>query len=451
MTIGHRMTRRRLLARTAALAAAPTVVAASTLGLQGAPPPSDRIALGFIGIGMMGQGHLRACLSYPEVQIVAVCDVDAWRRDHARAAVESAYADRRSSGTFRGCDAMVDLRDLVRRPDIDAVLIATGDRWHALATVLASEAGKDVYCEKPVSLTIAETEAMVRAVGRYGRVFQTGLQQRTSVQFIKACALVRAGAVGKVRAVYVGHDGVADDVALPAEPVPDGLAWDLWLGQAPWRPFNRRYHPYGPPPRVVPWDFCRDFGGGSLTSNAVHALDVVQWGLGRQGPGDGPVRIEPPATGRAPSLTYTYADGVTCQVTWHLERGKYAVPPGWDPAWRIQNFGALFVGDAGWIHVGRQGFLQAHPAAILRGPVPGVEAGGGVPTHHQEWFNAIRSRRRPAADVVTGCGATVLAHLGCIAHWTGRALEWDPARRVFPNDAGANRWLARPMRSPWTL
>ena len=450
-TSGGSLTRRTLLARAAALAAAPYVVASSARGGDGAVPPSNRIALGFIGIGMMGQGHVRTCLSYPDAQVVAVCDVDRWRREHAQAAVEAAYADRRAAGTFRGCDAVTDLRDVLRRPDIDAVLIATGDRWHALATVLACEAGKDVYCEKPVALTVAETEAMVRAVGRYGRVFQTGLQQRTSAQFVKACALVRAGAVGKVRAVYVGHDGVSADVALPPEPVPEGLAWDLWLGPSPWRPFNSRYHIYGQPPRVVPWDFCRDFGGGSLTSNAVHALDVVQWGLGREGAGAGPVRIEPPATGRAPSLTYTYADGVTCQVTWRLEPGRHAVPPGWDPATRLQNFGALFVGEAGWIHVGRAGFLEAHPASVLRGPVPGAEAGGGVPTHHQNWFDCIRTRRRPASDVVTGCGATVLAHLGCIAHWTGRALEWDPVRHVFPGDAEASRWLGRALRPPWAL
>ena len=443
------ITRRTLLARAASLAAAPYVVAASALGRDGATPPSNRIALGFIGIGMMGQGHVRTCLSYADAQIVAVCDVDRWRREHAQAAVEAAYADRRAAGTFRGCHAATDLRDLLARADIDAVLIATGDRWHALATVLACEAGKGVYCEKPVSLTIAETDAMVQAVARYGRVFQTGLQQRTSAQFIKACALVRAGAIGKVRAVYVGHDGVSDDVALPPEPVPEGLEWDLWLGPSPWRPFNSRYHIYGQPPRVVPWDFCRDFGGGSLTSNAVHALDVVQWGLDREGTGAGPVRIEPPATGRVPSLTYTYADGVTCQVTWHPDPARYAVPP--VRATRIQNFGALFVGEAGWIHVGREGFLEAYPPSVLRGPVPGAEAGGGVPTHHQDWFNCIRTRRRPAADVAVGCGATVLAHLGCIAHWTGRALVWDPVRKVFPGDAEANRWLGRSLRAPWTL
>ena len=446
--LSHPLTRRALLARAAALAAAPYVLPASARGADGAVPPSNRITLGFIGVGMMGRGHVRCCLSYPQAHILAVCDVDRWRREDAKSTVEAGYAERRAAGTYRGCDTYTDLRRLLARRDIDAVLIATGDRWHALATVMAAKAGKDVYCEKPASLTIAGALAMVETVQRYGRVFQTGLQQRTSAPFRKACTLVQSGAIGRVRVVYVCFPGTSQDVALPPEPVPDGLDWDLWLGPAPRRPFNSRYHIYGRPPRVVPWDFCRDFGGGNLTSNAVHAFDVVQWGLGMDG--SGPVRIEPPETGRVPSLTYTYAGGVQCQVTWHLEAGKHFVPPGWDPKTRIQNFGALFVGEEGWIHVGRQGYLTAHPASILGRP-GAAEVGGGVPTHHQNWLDCIRTRRQPASDVVRGCGSTMVAHLGCIAHWTGRTLEWDPVRKRFPGDAEANRWLFRPMRSPWAL
>jgi len=445
----ERLTRRALLKQAVTLAAAPSVLAASSLGAEGGVPPNDRITLGFIGIGMMGRGHLRCCLSAADAQVVAVCDVDRSRREHARASVEQGYAEREGRGTFRGCRAYTDLREMLARDDLDAVLIATGDRWHALATVMAARAGKDVYCEKPASLTVAGACAMIETVHRYGRVFQTGLQQRSAAQFHKACALVRAGAIGAVQDVYVGHPGASSDVALPAEPVPDGLDWDLWLGPAPWRPFNSRYHHYGPPQRVVPWHFCRDFGGGNLTSNAVHAFDVVQWGLGMDG--SGPVRIVPPETGRVPSLTYTYADGVRCQVTWRLEPGKHAVPEGWDPAERIRPFGALFVGREGWIHVGREHYLAAHPSSILHQRVAEAEPGGGIPTHHQNWFDCIRTRRRPASDVVSGCGSTIMAHLGCIAHWTGRALTWDPARKVFPGDAEATRWLSRPMRSPWAL
>ncbi len=450
--IDHRLTRRSFLGRTAAgaaaLAAAPCVLPASARGAGGAQAPSERITLGHIGIGMMGRGHLRCCLSYREAQVLAVCDVDRWRRDDAKATVEAAYAEHRAGGTYRGCDAYTDLRRLLARDDIDAVVIATGDRWHALATVLAARAGKDIYCEKPACLTIAEAVAMVEEVHRTGRVFQTGLQQRSSAQFRKACALVQAGAIGRVRMVYVGFPGTSEHVMLPPEPVPEGLDWDQWLGPAPWRPFNSRYHIYGRPPRVVPWHFTRDFGGGNLTSNTVHAFDVVQWGLGMDG--SGPIRIEPPETDNVPSLTYTYPGRVRCQVTWHLEPGKHEIPPGWDPKTRIQNFGALFVGEEGWIHVGRRGYLAAHPASILKERAA-QEARRSVPPHHKNWLNCIRTRRRPASDVVSGCGSTIVAHLGCIAHWTGRSLGWDPQRHVFSGDAEANRRLFRPMRSPWTL
>jgi len=442
-----RITRRRWLKRAAALAA-PWVLASSALGRDGRPAPSDRITLGFIGIGMMGQGHLRLGLTYPQVQVLAVCDVDRWRRENALAAVEAAYAAQRTAGTYRGCQATHDLRELLARDDIDAVVIATGDRWHALATSLAARAGKDIYCEKPVSLTVREARAMVEVVRRYGRVFQSGLQQRSTAEFRTACGLVRGGAVGRVRVVYVAFPGTCDDVSLPAEPVPDGLDWDLWLGPAPWRPYNRRFHVYGRPPHVVPWDFCRDFGGGNLTSNAVHAFDVVQWGIGMDE--SGPLEITPPETGDVPVLTYRYAGGTLVQVVGgRLDAPGLLVPPGWDPTTRVANFGALFVGDEGWIHVGREGYLKAFPAEILQ--APRAAAGRPVMSHHEDWLDAIRTRRRTACDVAVGCQSTIVSHLGCIAHWTRRTLRWDPVREVFAGDDEANRLLGRAMRSPWRL
>ena len=444
------LTRRALLKGAGAIALAPYVVPSLALGGEGAAAPSNRIALGFIGIGAMGQGHVRCCLDLPEAQIVAVCDVDRWRREHAKAAVEARYADQRPGGQFRGCEAYTDLRDLLARDDVDAVVIATGDRWHALATSLAVKAGKDVYCEKPVSLTAREARAMVDVVRRYGRVFQGGLQQRSSGEFIRACDLVRAGAVGKVRVVYVNHPGTVGDVDLPAEPVPDGLDWDLWLGPAPWHPYNSRFHPYGQPPHVVPWHFCRDFGGGNLTSNAVHAFDVVQWGLGMDE--GGPIEVSPPEAGRHPVLTYTYPGGVLLQVVGgRIDPQRLLVPEGFDPATPIQSFGAVFVGERGWIHVGRGGYLQGFPDEVLEA-LPGWQ-GRRPParSHHQNWLDCIRTRGRPASDVSSACRSTIVSHLGCIAHWTGRSLAWDPVREVFPGDEEACRWLARAMRSPWHL
>ena len=447
------MTRRELLKRAAALAAMPCVVPASVLGGTGAVPPSDRIALGFIGIGMMGQGHLGCCVRYPEVRVIAVCDVDRWRRENAKRVVDDAYAAERAAATGGGvqvCTPYNDLRELLDRPDIDAVVIATGDRWHGLATVLAAKAGKDIYCEKPISLTIREARAMVDAVRRYHRVLQCGLQQRSTAEFRLACELVRGGAIGAVRIVYVNHPGTNADVSLPAEPVPDGLDWDLWLGPAPWRPFSSQFHIYGRPPRVVPWDFCRDFGGGNLTSNAVHAFDVVQWGLGMDD--SGPVEITPPGRGPFPVLTFRYANGVLLQsVPGYLPRPRSFEIPGWDERTAVQSFGAVFVGDRGWIHVGREGYLQSQPAEIVRQARAADGPGHPVNNHHQNWFDSIRTRQRPACDVAIGARSTTVSHLGCIAHWLGRPLKWDPAKEEFVGDDEANRLRWRPMRQPWTL
>ena len=453
MTMSNRrmsVSRRGFLGRAAAWAAVPAIVPAGALGSDGAVAPSNRITLGFIGIGAMGQGHVRLCTQYPEVQIVALCDVDRWRRETAKAVVEEQYAARQAGGTYRGCRAHNDLREVIGRDDVDAVVVATGDRWHALATIMAAKAGKDVYTEKPCSLTIVEARAMIDTVRRYGRVFQGGLQQRSTPEFRKACELVRAGAVGKVQIVYVTFPGTSGEVSLPAEPVPEGLDWDLWLGPAPSRPYNKAFHPYGRPHGVVPWHFCRDFGGGNLTSNAVHAFDVVQWGLAMDH--SGPVEIVPPETGQVPALTYKYANGTLLQVVdWRLDGKKHQVPKGWDEKTRIQAFGAVFVGDRGWIHVGRSGYLTSYPEEIVREARAVREPDRPVNNHHQNWFDSIRTRQEPACHVEKGCRSTMVSHLGCIAHWTGRALKWDPVKEVFPGDEEANRWLSRAMRPPWRL
>ncbi len=424
-----RCSRREVLHRTilaGGALAVPSFVPAAALGQATAPAASDRITLGFIGVGAMGAGHLYQFLAQPEVQIVAVCDVDRWRRENACAAVESAYAEKRKDGTFHGCTPYRDLRELLARDDIDAVVIATGDRWHVPAGVLAARAGKDIYCEKPISLTIHEARTMARVARQYGCVFQTGLQQRSMPEFRRACQLVQDGHLGRIQTVYVSSPGTSAHVNLPAEPIPESLDWDLWLGPSPWRPFHSQFHHLGKPRHVVPWNFCRDFAGGSLTANGVHAFDIVQWAL--QMDDTGPVEIIPPETGRVPALTYRYAGGEQLIVDRKLDPAKYDIPEGWDVDTPIEMFGALFVGTEGWIHVGRFGYLRSHPTTIV-----GVETypnSHPVDRHHRNWLHCIRSRTRPVCDVASGAAATIVSHLGCIAHWTGRALSWDPARGV---------------------
>ena len=449
----RRFGRRQFLKRASAAAgmvAAPSLIPSSALGTNGAVAPSERIGLGFIGVGMMGRGHLRTCLLYPEAQVLAACDPDKWRREDAKATVEKAYAANQATASYSGCDTYNDLRELLARDDIDAVVIATGDNWHGLATTMAAKAGKDIYCEKPASKTIQEARAMIDTVRRYGRVFQTGLQQRSTPEFRKASRLVLDGAIGKVKIVYVAFPGTNGEVSLPAEPVPDGLDWNQWLGPAPWRPFNRRYHIYGKPPHVVPWHFCPDFGGGNLTSNAVHSFDVVQWALGMDE--SGPLEVIPPETGEVPSLTYKYPDDVLLQVVnWQLDPAKHFVPEGWDVKTRLQNFGALYVGDKGWIHVGRVGFLESYPAQIIQRPEREGDPWNPVFNHHQNWLNCIKTRDDPVCHAAIGCGSTMVSHLGCIAHWTGRALKWDPAKEQFIGDDEANRLRSRAIRPPWRI
>ncbi len=449
---GRGLNRRQLL-KTAASAggavAAPFFVRSAALGEEGSAAPSERITLGLIGIGRVGRGHLRVFLEQPDVQIVAVCEVDRWRRENAKSQVEQTYAAAAKSGQYRGCAAYNDLRELLARDDIDAVLIAIGDRWHAAASVLAAQAGKDIYCEKPLSLTIREARVMADVARRYERVFQTGLQQRSTPEFQKACELVLQGRLGKLKIVYVNFPGTNENVNLPPEPVPEGLDWDLWLGPAPWRPFNSRFHEYGHSMRVVPWHFCRDFGGQNLTSNAVHNLDVVQWGLGMDD--SGPVEIIPPETGKVPSLTYKYGNGVLVQVDWKLDKEKHFVPEGWNVDTKIENFGAVFVGEGGWIHVGRQGYLRSYPEEIVADWAGRPENTRPIPYHHRNWLDCIRTRQRPACDVAIGARSTMVSHLGGIAHWTGRALKWDPVKEEFIGDEEANRLRSRAMRQPWRI
>ncbi len=441
-------TRRRFLRRTGALIAAPWIIPASALGADGTTAPSNRITLGSIGTGLMGTGHLRRFLEDSDVQVLGVCDVDRWRRDRAQNLVDTQYAQQRESGAYRGCQAYVDLRDLLARTDLDAVLIAIGERWHPLATILAAEAGKDVYVEKPVSLTIAEARAMVQAVRRYGRVCQVGLQQRSMPEFQLTARLIQQGFLGKIHTIYTVHNTASAYVDLPAEPTPETLDWERWIGPCPWRPFHHRLHYLGQPINVVPWSFHRDYGSGGLGSGGVHAFDVVQWALGMDA--SGPTEIIPPESGLYPHLTYKYPGDILLHVVDHrLDPKKHVIPPGWDPITSVQPFGGVYVGERGWLHVGRRGYLTCHPAGLLENhPGPNVH---NLAWHHRDWLDAIRTRRRPAADIASGCQSTILSLLGCIARWTGRPLKWDPAAEQFLGDDEANRLRSRALREPWRV
>ncbi len=445
----HRYSRRRMLRQCVSLAgaaAAPLVIPASVLGRNNTTAPSNRITLGFVGVGMMGAGHFRIFSDYDDVQILALSDVDSWRRDTNTQLLERAYSNRANDGTYRGFQAYRDFRELLGRDDIDAVVVATGERWHPAITVLAAQAGKDIYCEKPISLTIRQARTMADTVRRHHRVFQTGLQQRNSPEYRKAMELVHAGRIGDVKLAYVSESGVSPFQNFPAEPLPKGLDWEMWLGPCPWYPYNYRYHHTGAPQHVVPWSCNRAFGAGGMTSGNVHNLDSAHEGLRKDGAG--PVQLTPAGVDGEPSLTFTYADGTRIVFATHLHPGKHEIPEGWNPATPIVNFGVLFVGDEGWIHVERFGVLNCYPEYLLDSTVPKTHS---VRENHRDWLECIRSRRRPRADVEIGACSTILSHLGCIALWTGRKLTWDPVQEEFPSDAEANSLLSRAAREPWNV
>ena len=436
------ITRRGLLKGALATATAPYFLRSTALGAEGRDPASERIAVGQIGVGHQGAGYgarvvaageggglLGGFMGNPSVQMVAVCDVNASHRDAAKARIEQQY---------KGVAAYNDFRDLLARDDIDAVVIAVPDHWHAVISIEAAKAGKDIYCEKPLSLTIREARAMVNAVRRYGRVFQTGSMQRSMGQFRYACELVRNGRIGKLTRINIGlpNNGKSSwEQWLPTEPVPEGFDFDTWLGPAPWKPFNteRVSGNYG-----GGWRYIRDYSGGMMTDWGAHHFDIAQWGLGMDD--SGPAEIVPPNGKEVKVLTYHYANGAA--LTRDPER--LARESG-------QDNGVMFIGTKGKVAVWRYD-LKTWPENLKQqriGP-GGIRLYRGD-NHHTDFVNAVRTRGRPNAPITSASRSITVCHLGNIAYELGRPVRWDPAREQFVNDSEATRLYSRRMRSPWHL
>ncbi|MFH1999163.1 MAG: Gfo/Idh/MocA family oxidoreductase [Planctomycetota bacterium] len=417
------ISRRSFLKKAALVSAAvsaPALVPSSALGMGIKAAPGQRITLGFIGVGGMGSAHLHELKDRSDIEILAVCDVDERCRDAARETIGS------------GCAAYKDYRELLDCADIDAVVIATPDHWHTLTAIHACQAGKDVYCEKPLTLTIEEALALKTAVHRYGRVLQTGSQQRSSPEFRRACEIVRSGRIGKVDVAYVGiGTGPVGEWQADCDP-PSALDWDLWLGPAPRVPFNPARHPYS-----FRWFY--DYSGGKMTDWGAHHNDIVQWGFGMDG--SGPVFLEGKASFPMRGL---YETAVEFEVTYEYADGRRAVCSN-------RGHGVRFVGTKGWVHVDR-GFLQTEPEYLKDEPLgPGDVHLFNSPGHHQNWLDCIRTREMPICNVEIGAGSVILCHLCNIALRTGRKLYWDPARNRFDHDEEANRWVSKPYCSPWHL
>jgi len=445
-------TRRRFLQATVSSAfTAPLLIRSA----GAAVPANSRLAVGVIGIGAMGRGHLSWCIGTPSVQVVGVCDPDKVRRDDAKRRVDAKYAARREKGTYKGCVAYNDYRDLIAREDLDGVVIATTDHWHTPIAVDAAKAGKDIYCEKPVSLTVQEGQRLVDVVRQYGRVCQTGTQYRSMYRTRRVLEFVRGGGLGKIKQVFALWSKTSGSYApvnppLPAQPVPDGLDWNLWVGPAPWRPYNSRYH-RNPVRGVVPWAFCEDFGAASVTWHFSHTADVLQWALGVER--SGPREIIHPGRGEFPTLTCRYADGTLLHLVDHWGQVKslyHAVPDG---ARLAGNFGAVFVGERGWVTsmYGRGVRFEGEPEVIFREMRLDGRTVTGANDHHHNWLECVRTRGVPSTDEEVGHRAASLGHLIILAFKLGRSLKWNPEQEEFLDDDQANRLRSRAMREPWRL
>ena len=423
-----RISRRQFLATSAVAACGPMILSSPARGFAAA---SERIRLGFIGIGIQSRGHLKRFVGTNDTQVVAVCDVVTERREDSKRIVEEGYAKQKDMTSYKGCAAFIDFRELLAREDIDAVVIGTPDHWHAIPAVMACRAGKDVYCEKPLSLTISEGRAMVDAARKHDRVFQTGSQQRSEFGglFRRAVELIRNGHLGEIKSVSVGVGGPAVTCDLPTEECPSGTDWNFWNGPSPERGYNQILCPKGIHNHFPAFRNYREYAGGALADMGAHHFDIAQWALGMDH--SGPVKIEPPEGKAGTGLKFTYANGV---VMTHGGRS-----------------GCTFVGTKGTLYVDR-GKIESDPANILEAKI-GPDDFHVEPSdnHYRNWIDAVRSRKKPICDVEIGHRSATVCELGQIGYDLRRPLDWDPVKERFVNDDDANKLLSRPLRDPWKL
>ena len=441
------VSRRDFLKGAAAVVAAPYVLTSTALGAAGRPPASERIVMGAIGVGGRGTNNMKTFLGFGEVQVVAVCDADRNRLRAAKKRVEERYS-KDAPGTYAGCKDYSDFRELLERPDIDSVVIATPDHWHGLISARAAKAGKDIYCEKPMASTIGDGRAAADAVRRYGRVFQTGSQERSTANCRYACELVQNGRLGKIHTVTTflptgdRHSGAAGPM-----PVPDGFDYDMWLGPAPWGAYHpRRCH--------GSFRWILDYSDGELTDRGAHANDIALLGAGPflKGPatiqGSGTFIKDPLwDTPYQYHIEFTYASGVRFIVDSSNSPGEEVCGITGD------HRGVLFEGDRGQLFVAiHGGALMADPPSLLKSVIgPGEVHLGRSPGHSQDWVRAIKTRGPTMAPAEDGHRTASFCHLCTIACQLERKLKWDFQAERFINDEEANRMIHRPKREPWRI
>jgi predicted dehydrogenase len=431
------ITRRRFLKKAAGTALGaitfPCIASSSALGNAGNVAAGSRITMGFIGTGGRGGALLSNFINLRDAQVVAVCDVKRPNCDGARQRVDKHY-------NKKACTGYNDFRQLCERSDIDAVVVASTDHWHVLHALEAVRSGKDVYCEKPLGMSVEEGQVLRQEVNRYGRVFQFGTQERSSRNSRFACEMVRSGRVGKIHKITVASRySIASENFQPM-PVPDSIDYDLWLGPAPWAPYH--------PSRVSNshWWHISDYSLGWIAGCGIHTIDIATWGNGTDL--TGPLEVE--GTGEYPpdgtcdnatgwDVNLKFANGVTMNFT----DGKR------------NPLGVRFEGTDGWVFVKEEhlgGKVDANPKELLKKEIGPDEVHLPVSNHHQQNFlDCVKSRARTVAPVEVAVRSDTLCQLSEIAMRLGRKLKWNPDKEEFLNDEQATRMLKRPLRSPWRL
>jgi predicted dehydrogenase len=443
---------RRQFLKTSAVFAAPLILPRRVWSADTAP--SKRLTVGCIGMGKMMKGHLGNLIGRDDVQVLAVCDVDTTRREAAKKRVDDAYAKKEDAASYKACDAYNDFREVIARKDIDFVVIATPDHWHAFIAIAAVRAGKDVYCEKPLTYNIREAVELVKEVRKANRVFQTGSQQRSSKEFRVAAELVRNGVLGRVSAINVSFGDPARPYDKPAAELEPGLDWKMWCGPGPLVAYNPFLCPRGLHDNFPDWRKTWEFGGGMITDWGAHHIDIAQWAMGMDG--SGPVEVRAPqdwATAKR-GAQLVYADGT---VVTHV-RGK----------------GVSFYGTEGTLHVNRGKFeLALGDKTVRKFWDKEVDKGTSMErevtlaereyladakvklynskSHLQDFLDCVASRKRPICDVEIGASTVIACHVMNFAYRYGASAKWNPARNRFAS-GGDSAWLTRDRyRDGWKV
>jgi predicted dehydrogenase len=432
----RRITRRHFLAASTLAVAAPTLIPASALGRGGQPPPSERITMGVLGWGMMGPGNTDAFLGQKDCQILAACDVD---QKHLEAAVNRINKHYQN----QDCKTYKDYRELMARKDLDTVMLALPDNWHALTAVEAARQKKDIYGEKPLARTIAEQQAIVKAVQANQRIWQTGSWQRSQAPFRKAAEIVRNGLIGKVKRVEVGLPAGHHDFAgtknfmTPSDPPPE-LDYDFWIGPSQMEPYIKgRVH--------MNWRWNYNIGGGQLLDWIGHHCDIAHWGLDADN--SGPSEVE--GTGEFPPKDAVWNTCTKYRITCKYPNDVELVIAGGHPDIRG---GTKWIGTDGWVWVDRGGFDASNTDWFAQIPPEKYQVKlYRSDSHHRNFLDCVKSRKPTITPVETAHHSAIPGHLGLIAMLVGRKIKWDVATETIIGDTEASKLLTRPYRAPWKL